>query len=280
MIYERALDKAEGRMDKNDRNGRKAFFIKKFTSLLYKNVCRSLFEKDKLLFSFLMCLKIMEEKGELDILEARFLMTGGTAIECTRPNPTGENGWLSDKTWAIINEVSRVIPAFAGFDVDFEKHILEWEKIYNSQKPQSSKETWPGMGAELSLLRRVIVLRILRPDKVVSAIQQLIRKEPELGKPFITPPPFHLGKSFADSTNKTPVIFVLSPGADPMSELVKLAEQKKIGKPTSLSLGQGQGAKAKEAIIQAQEAQQWVVLQNCHLAPSFMPVLDGIIEEI
>lgn len=30
MIYERALDKADGKVDKNDRNGRKVFFIKKF----------------------------------------------------------------------------------------------------------------------------------------------------------------------------------------------------------------------------------------------------------
>lgn len=97
MIYERALDKAEGKVDKNDRNGRKHFFISKFTKLLYKNVCRSLFEKDKLLFSFLICLKIMEEKKELDPIEARFLMTGATSIDCERPNPTGENGWLSDK---------------------------------------------------------------------------------------------------------------------------------------------------------------------------------------
>lgn len=73
-------------------------------------------------------------------------------------------------------------------------------------------------------MRRVVILRIIRPDKVVAAIQQLIKKEAELGKAYITPPPFHLGKSFSDSTNKTPVIFVLSPGADPMSELAKLAD--------------------------------------------------------
>jgi dynein heavy chain, axonemal len=35
-----------------------------------------------------------------------------------------------------------------------------------------------------------------------------------------------------------------------------------------------------EAIRTAVEAQSWVVLQNCHLCPSFMPTLDGIIEDL
>lgn len=144
MIYERALDRAEGKVDKNERGKRKEFFIKKFTSLLYKNVCRSLFEKDKLLFSFLMCMKIMEEQQLLDPIEARFLMTGATSIEMDRPNPAGENAWLSDKAWASILELGRVIPAFNGFDRDFEKYLSDWERVYNSLKPQSLKETWPG----------------------------------------------------------------------------------------------------------------------------------------
>ena len=59
---------------------------------------------------------------------------------------------------------------------------------------------------------------------MIPAIQKLIKKDKDLGKSYITPPPFDLAKSFADSTNKTPVIFVLSPGADPMSELEKLAK--------------------------------------------------------
>ena len=36
--------------------------IKQFRTNLYKNICRSLYEKDKLTFSFLIVLKILENE--------------------------------------------------------------------------------------------------------------------------------------------------------------------------------------------------------------------------
>jgi hypothetical protein len=59
-----------------------------------------------------MCLKIMEENKELDSIEARFLMTGATQVEIDSPNPTGDGGWLSDRQWAAIQEMSKVLPSF------------------------------------------------------------------------------------------------------------------------------------------------------------------------
>lgn len=100
-----------------------------------------------------------------------------------------------------------------------------------------------------------------------------------MGKEYITPPPFDMEKSFLDSTNKTPIIIVLSAGADPMSELLKLAKTKNA-QVVGISLGQGQAQIAIDAIAHAQEAMQWVVLQNCHLCPSFMPTLESIIENV
>lgn len=80
MIYQRALTNA-GPPAAGKRNERKVFFIREFTRLLYENICRSLFEKDKLLLSMLMCLKIMAEtEGGLDEREVRFMMTGGTSV--------------------------------------------------------------------------------------------------------------------------------------------------------------------------------------------------------
>ena len=99
-----------------------------------------------------------------------------------------------------------------------------------------------------------------------------------MGRKFIEPPPFDLEQCYNDSTCFTPLVFVLSPGSDPMDGLLKYSEAKSI-KLESLSLGQGQGVKAEKLIADATKSGSWVVLQNCHLAVSWMTTLDRICEE-
>ena len=55
---------------------------------------------------------------------------------------------------------------------------------------------------------------------------------------------------YNDSNNAAPIIIVISPGADPMTEIDALSAKKKIG-VVSLSLGRGQAKKAIDAIREA-----------------------------
>uniref|UniRef100_A0A8C0JDY2 Dynein heavy chain n=1 Tax=Chelonoidis abingdonii TaxID=106734 RepID=A0A8C0JDY2_CHEAB len=153
----------------------------------------------------------------------------------------------------------------------------EWRKIYDSKEPHNVPLPKP-WDKTLNELQKMIILRCLRSDKMIRCIQ------PNLILCyicFVEPPPFDLTKSYLDSNSTIPLIFVLSPGADPMSSLLKFANDKNMvgNKFQAISLGQGQGPIASKMIREGMEEGTWVCLQNCHLAVSWMPMLEKICEE-
>ncbi|XP_033102995.1 dynein heavy chain 12, axonemal-like isoform X1 [Anneissia japonica] len=253
-----------------------------FTYNLYVNVCRSLFEKDKLLFSFLLCANILiacqgeaTDKKEMDHEEFMFFLTGGVGLENKLENP--DPSWLMDKSW---DELCRMcdLPGYKGLRDHFQDNLEDWRRLYDSKEPH--RETIPGPFANtLTDFQKCIILRCLRPDKVAPMVTDFVIAK--LGQKFVQPPPFDLAKSYIDSHACAPLIFVLSPGADPMAALLKFAGDKGFSgeKFNAISLGQGQGPVAAKLIDAAVKDGTWVVLQNCHLAVSWMPSMEKLCEE-
>jgi dynein heavy chain len=76
--------------------------------MLYESICRSLLEKDKLIFTFMMCMKILEINKKIKSIEIRFLMVGGTWTEAPRELPEKAKSWLSNKSWCTILEMVQI----------------------------------------------------------------------------------------------------------------------------------------------------------------------------
>jgi dynein heavy chain, axonemal len=71
-----------------------------------------------------------------------------------------------------------------------------------------------------------MILKVLRDEKLIYGIKEFVKKE--LGQKYIESPAFDLTGAFNDSENTTPIIFVLSPGADPITYLKGLAKSKNM----------------------------------------------------
>jgi len=102
------------------------------------------------------------------------------------------------------------------------------------------------------------------------------------GVRFVTPPMVTFEAIFEQSTPFTPVIFILSPGSDPTSNLQKLAERSGFGlnRLKILSLGQGQESVAMQLLDTAIGRGMWLLLQNCHLLSAWLPELEKELEKL
>ncbi|CAF1455240.1 unnamed protein product [Rotaria magnacalcarata] len=212
---------------------------------------------------------------KMDKSEYLFFLTGGIGLENKNKNPG--QGWLSDKCWDELCRLSD-LQKFIGLRESFEANIEVFKSIYDAKDPMTIELPAP-WNEKFDQFQKMTVIRVIRPDKVVQMVVEFVKKN--LGQKFVEPPPFDLSKSFNDSHALAPIVFILSPGADPMGQLIKIAKDKGFfeKKFNYISLGQGQGPFASAMIQKAQSDGGWVCLQNCHLAVSWMQTLEKICED-
>jgi len=78
------------------------------TEAVYKNACRALFEKHKLIFATIMAAMKLKDEDKIDHAEWDFLLKGGQVLDrSTRaPNPCPD--WLSEAAWDNITELDKL----------------------------------------------------------------------------------------------------------------------------------------------------------------------------
>ena len=244
-----------------------------FTFMVYENTCRSLFEKHKMLFSFLLTIKILMGAKKIDMQEWRFMISGMSPGKSDMSNPDPD--WIEANVWSDLCFMG-ALPYFKEFLVKFTETLVKWKRVFDSVEPHAIE--YPAPYQTLAGIRRLCVLRCLRRDKLMDGIEKFVADE--MGQKYVEPPPFNLKACYEDSTIINPLVFVLSTGSDPNKDLLGLAESMgMLDKLKSIALGQGQGVIAAKMIEKGVADGDWVLLQNCHLCISWMPELERICEE-
>jgi dynein heavy chain, axonemal len=144
-----------------------------FTFFLFQNVCRSLFEKDKLLFAFVLASKLQVDLGTMSPAELRFLLTGGVAMGDT-PLPNPDSCWISDGKWGEMCRLASLpCPVWRTLPTHVRDNVAQWKQIYDAASPAQERlpEPWHD---ELTVFQRMLVLRTIRMDKIAPAMTAFV----------------------------------------------------------------------------------------------------------
>jgi dynein heavy chain len=291
--------------------------------------CRGLREQHRAIFSFLIASAVQRQACDVAPAEWDFFLRGGRAPEPLPPNPAP--AWLAGEAWGQLLALEAAVPRFKGLGGQMVRRPREWQLLATQpahavfaaagaaavaqglappapRSTSSSLLDGPAPGQQqpeeqggLSPFQRLLLIKALRPEMLVAAMQQYVAHT--LGQQFTQRPALDLQQALRDSGPTTPVVFITSQGADPIAALRQLAESlppsaARASSPQAdapaadpmhenrgrrlqvISLGQGQGPIAESVLAQGVAQGHWVCLQNCHLAKSFMPRLERLLEQL
>lgn len=220
---------------------------------------------------------IMDGDNQLNKTEFDFFLKGNTSLDAVESKKPLE--FLSDNGWKDIQKLETLGDVWSGFIDNLTKNKKAWKDWYDLEAPEYS-EIPCGYTASLSKFQILLLMRVIRPDRVVNAIKNFIIEK--MNDYYVKSPPISFEKIYESSTCKTPIVFILSPGADPFADVQKLVETVGLGmnKFKFLALGQGMEEQAKQYIEGGAMRGHWVMLQNCHLLASWLKKLEIIYDNI
>ncbi|KAG5888365.1 hypothetical protein JTB14_033502 [Gonioctena quinquepunctata] len=276
QIFNNVIETSE---KSNDLTKRLVTLHEEITLAVYTNISRGLFERHKLVFSFMLCVSIFQQNGTISDGQWSFLLRGPVGKGAIPKKP--DYPTVTDAMWQAANYLSSTYERFEGLADDVINHInvtignfkLDIEII---PKPKESAHNWD---KTLDEFDKLMLIKTLKEEKLVFAITEYVKLK--LGKAFIESPQISLNVLYQDTSNTVPLIFVLSTGSDPFGAFQRFAiDMDYSDKIRSISLGQGQGPVAEKMIQEGIEFGDWIFLQNCHLATSWMLSMERIVLSI
>eukprot|EP00117_Sycon_ciliatum_P023615 scpid1048/ scgid0074/ Dynein-1-alpha heavy chain, flagellar inner arm I1 complex; 1-alpha DHC; Dynein-1, subspecies f len=203
--------------------------------------------------------------------------------------------WLTTRQWRQVQHLdAKLTFAFKGICRHMLTHPTYWERFVegsiNTVQWKLTAADLAGAAAtgaqdtrkegdvvldDLSPLCKLILVRILRPNCLLEFVKDLVPKVLEIDE---LPSPLTLSETFDIFDYHTPLMLIVSEGSEAVKTILRVAKaQENAVSVVSQAVGCNGGPLADELIQKAKEIGNWVVLQNCHTAKSWMDRLDQIV---
>ena len=216
----------------NSTSERVDFLERKITEDIYKNIKRGLFEAHKYIFSFLIIVNILKDKRIISEDEWSFFIKGVSSSEDDQSMPNPDSKYFSSSQWNEIlylenkydfNQLSKAISTkLEAFKTFFESND-NLKQTFDDFIDKNMTEVAKYEKFKQKKFLKLLLYKIIKPDKLVYFVKKFIGDE--LGELFIDQSPSKLEEVYEESDWRTPIIFILSKGADPTHDFISFKER-------------------------------------------------------
>lgn len=252
---------------------------------IFTRVSRTLLHEDQCTFALRLAqIRLKGSSNELPEAEAEFFMKGGqnVAAAANLDAFASLEGLLSESQMRYLAELQTTLPSFASVGEQIVAHRSEWEEFFGHataelQLPTSweehLQEKTGAASAVVQAFRRLVLLKALRPDRLVAGVQQVVGRA--FGDGFLHATELDLETIVeVETAASSPLILCSMPGHDGGALIDDLAARARK-QCKSIAIGSPEGYDlAEKAINAAAKAGTWVLLKNVHLAPQWLSKLE------
>jgi len=236
------------------------------------------------MFKLMMCLKILIKDGKLTNADINVFLKAGAGVDDKQKMVN----WLDQKTWLNLKAIS--LHSFGNERSKFFGSVIErmknetkiddpWRSWYNSNDPENVSvpdlQDKINSDQNIGAFLHMTLVRSLREDRTMLACTQFVQKT--LGDEYIQPVTDPISQQWEESSRNTPVLYLLSPGADPTGNIDEFAKKKKQFPTGKVSMGEEMEKPALDMIKAGFVSGKWVILNNCHLSLEFMAQMEEIL---
>ena len=203
------------------------FLVKKITEDIFKNIKRGIFEHHKTLFSFLIDINILKYNKIVTDDEFSLFVKGPSSSDNTEKPENPDKTFFSEFQWDSLlyfeekfgyNNISSITKTNLNkIKIAFEQ-ISDLKESFDSNiKPIFEKVEGFNKILERNFLK-LLMIKIYKPERLLYFVREFVKNN--LGELFIDTAPSRLEEVYEESDWKTPIIFILSKGADPTQDFL------------------------------------------------------------